>query len=108
MSRKSINITDNTETVTLLLAEGNPGGLTILARILESRGLVGFDTLLHLDDMNIRGSQIWIGYKDYCKEDLNKFVEAVKRRDPEMVKLINDLDDGDEVAVIRSASFNRS
>jgi hypothetical protein len=56
----------------ILMAEGNPGALNVLIELEKSDNLVW---AMHLDDMNIRGTQIWLGYKDYCKQDLNKFVE---------------------------------
>ena len=61
--------------------------------------------ILNLDDMNIRGSQVWLGYKDHCGEDIEKFVQCAKNRDESMVEAINA--NSEEVAVRHGASFTR-
>lgn len=45
--------------------------------------------ILDLDDMNIRGTQIWVGYSDYCGKDIAKFKELVRARDHKMIAHIN-------------------
>lgn len=71
------------------MSEGNPGAVSVLAAILKDDDL-GYITVLNLDDMNIRGAQIWIGFKDVCDGDLEKFVEKVKSRDEAMIAAINE------------------
>ena len=87
--RQSFAPGDTIMDVLLTMSEGNPGGMTVLGELLKSDANLGFWLVLDLDDMNIRGSQIWVGFKDHCKEDLHTFIAAVRRRDPEMVKTIN-------------------
>jgi len=97
------------------IAEGNPGAATVIAELLKPEWEDGMMKLLHLDDMNIRGSQIWVGYKDYCGEDINAFREAIAARDPLMIAKINEecyhpdleYDGYKEEAVHNGASFNR-
>lgn len=74
--------------ILVLMAEGNPGALNVLAALVKS-GEDGIMIPLHLDDMNIRGTQIWVGFKDYCKQDLNAFIKAVSERDEKMLAHIN-------------------
>ena len=88
VTRKKITIHDTVFDVALKMAEGNPGAVTVITQILQDKEM-GLFRLLDLDDMNIRGSQIWVGYKDYCDEDLPSFVDAIKKRDSEMVNVIN-------------------
>lgn len=84
----------------ILMSEGNPGALTVLAEMFK-RGDNGIMAMLHLDDMNIRGSQVWVGYKDHCGHDLDKFLECIRERSPEMVQTINQICAGyGEIAVI--------
>lgn len=113
MIREKINLKDTSQEIIVKMAEGNPGGLSVLIDMLKANPLNLLE-MLSLDDMNIRGTQIWVGYKDYCGEDLEKFLAAVKSRDPEMVKVINDtcIYDNEfgkfiEVAVTHGASFER-
>ncbi len=45
--------------------------------------------VLALDDMNLRGWQIWVAWKDHCKADMPTFLKALAERDPEMVATVN-------------------
>jgi len=95
------------------MAEGNPGAATVMGQMLK----LDRDNILHiisLDDMNIRGQQVWVGYKDHCEENMDKFIEAIKARDSEMVDTINknciyqsEYGSFTERAVCNGASFNR-
>ena len=108
MKREKINLFDNGMDVLIKMSEGNPGGLSILAEL--SKKEMGTIYLLGLDDMNIRGWQIWYGYKDYCKSNLDTFIDAIKKRDSDMVDKINEqaiMDQSPERAVTSGASFNR-
>lgn len=86
--REEIGFNKSTMDCLVAMAEGNPGAITVLSEILQKdpHGLI---TVLHLDDMNIRGPQIWVGYKDFCGQDIHKFIECVKNRDGEMIDAIN-------------------
>ncbi len=94
------------------MSEGNPGAVSVLAQISNKDPVMGgFMELLSLDDMNIRGTQIWVAYKDFAKEDIDIFLEAVKKRDSKMVDEVNkqgQMGNHDHVAVTSGASFNRS
>jgi hypothetical protein len=59
-------------------------------RIIEGDTDEGVLDILHLNDMNMRGSQIWVGYKDYCGEELSRFLECVRAHDPAMVAKVNE------------------
>lgn len=110
--REPINLMENTKAVLIKMSEGNPGAITVLM------GLIGRDdpsalmTVLSLDDMNMRGGQIWVGYKDYCGEDIEKFAQCINDRDSGMVAVVNSEcfvpgEEGyGEKAVTAGASFN--
>lgn len=72
------------------LAEGNPGAVTVLSQIARQRPNESDDLFDTLAAMNLRGSRIWLGYKDYCGEDLTEFISCVESGDEEMIALIND------------------
>ena len=85
--RKEINVTASTMDMLLLISEGNPGAATVLAQLMkEDNGIL---LVLGLDDMNIRGTQIWIGFKDYCKNDMKRFAECILKREAGMIEKIN-------------------
>ena len=109
MSREKIGLMSTGMDTMVVMSEGNPGALSVLAELMKSDELAMID-ILHLDDMNIRGWQIWVGYKDHCGEDLSKFRQCIKDRDEGMVETINkkaaQMEDS-ELAVQQGASFTR-
>jgi hypothetical protein len=101
--RKKIELNDTMLDIVTKMAEGNPGALSVLVEIIKRNDII--DNILSLDDMNIRGCQIWVGYKDYCNKDIEKFVSSIKNRDPLMVKTINKNSGIEEVAVTHGGSW---
>jgi hypothetical protein len=87
--RKALQLTDTFEQFMMKMSEGNPGALTVLMQIVDRDPALGMLQILNLDDMNMRGCQIWVGYKDHCGEDIDRFIEAMKSRDPQMVEVVN-------------------
>lgn len=87
------------------MSEGNPGAITVMMQLINRDQMGGFMRILDLDDMNIRGSQVWIGYKDHCGQDIEKFEAAVSARDPAMVETINRNSGPGEQAVTSGASY---
>jgi len=103
--RIPIKLTDTMMETMTKMSEGNPGALRVLMELFTSENWL---PILGLDDMNIRGWQVWVGYKDYCKCDLDLFVKKIKERSSEMVDVINDEArrmDSSLLAVTRGASF---
>lgn len=87
------------------MSEGNIGAHAVLMEIMGNDPGMGFMTVLNLDDMNMRGEQIWEARKLF--ETPEAFVEAVKKRDPAMVEHVNKTctDIGGELAVTSGASY---
>lgn len=107
-ARPKLDLNDTMIDTIMKMADGNPGaivGLTSMLKADKTGGLL----LLDLDDMNIRGSQIWEAYKYLYNGDGEKFAEAVSKRDPKMVDFINQelASVGGEKAVTGGASFDR-
>jgi hypothetical protein len=48
------------------MAEGNPGAATILVSLLTGDPHRDFDRLLFLDDLNLRGSALWLARRPGC------------------------------------------
>ena len=92
------------------MSEGNPGGLTTMMKLIEHAGSgPGLMLVLDLDDMNMRGPQIWVGYKYYCDGDIAKFAKAVRARDPKLVRFVNEeegMKDFEHRAVTSGGSFS--
>ena len=108
-AREKIDINDTMIETYMKMAEGNPGAMTAMGALTREDPMA-FMLILGLDDMNIRGSQIWQVYKYYCNEDVEKFKEVIHNRDADMVQYINEQNaaEGQEKAVSGGASFDRS
>lgn len=92
----------------LTMGEGNPGALAVLMQLLENPDFKeSVHIILSMDDMNIRGSQIWVAFKDHCKQDLELLKKLVLARDKELIATVNKECPGAEKAVMGGASFKR-
>lgn len=107
---KSMKVVD----LLVTMAEGNPGAATVLAQMMNfdpQNPTACLLNVLSLDDMNMRGSQIWVAYKYYCDHNLDRFIACVNTRDQGMVDKVNAMTHAtgaaDEPAVTRGASFSR-
>ncbi|KKM25240.1 hypothetical protein LCGC14_1597050 [marine sediment metagenome] len=99
--RAPIDMMGTTSDVVYQMSEGIiRAGVVLTALITEGHPLL----IASLDDMNIRGSQIWIGYKDHCGEKIQNFIQCIQDRCPDMVNTIN-AEYLEEQAVTDGASF---
>ena len=107
-ARPKLDLNDTMLDTIMKMTDGNPGAIVGLTSLLKADKTGGM-LLLGLDDMNIRGSQIWEAYKYLYNEDGEKFANAVSKRDPKMVDFINQelASVGAEKAVTGGASFDR-
>jgi hypothetical protein len=85
--RKNLNISSPAVDILTTMAEGNPGAIRVLTELMRKQS--GMETILNLDDMNIRGGQIWIAYSDYADSDLGKLIVAASQRKAELVAMVN-------------------
>ena len=77
--------------IIMAMAERNPGALSVMMDVTNSCGPIVLSTVaMWLDMAGIYGSDIWVGYKDHCNHDIQKFVECVADADPDMLKTINE------------------
>lgn len=83
-----IKLTMSVPDCIISVVDGNPGALRVCMNLLENNEL-GFADLLHLDDMEIYGSDIWLCYKDICRENLEMLKVKIKDRSikDELIKL---------------------
>lgn len=100
--RKQLDLSGSVTDAMLTMAEGNVGALTVLQKLIKADALFA---ALHLDDMNMRGPQIWVAYKDHCDGDLEVFINHIKARDDAMIETVNKNSGISEVAVKRNASM---
>lgn len=68
-----------------IMAEGNRGAGNVLDMIVDYDPFL----LLDLDDMNMRGVQVWHAYLGYCQGNFPRFCFSVKSRSDQMVAWVN-------------------
>lgn len=85
--RKKIRMDMSIMDVCLLMSEGNPGALSVLAQLMKEEN--GLFIILDLDDMGIRGSQIWVAYKDGCDSSIEKLKAFCRDRTQSIVDIVN-------------------
>jgi hypothetical protein len=88
--REPLDLADSLTDVVFKMSEGNPGAVNVLSQILNKDQMAGMMNILSLDDMNMRGPQIWVGYKDHCGEDIDTFINKIRGRDLQMLKAVNE------------------
>ena len=83
--KERIEITDSTMDIIVKMAEGSPGAVTVLTRMLKDGAKIdpqsfagGVGAVLGLDTHKIYGSRIWMLYKDVCGEDLTKTLAVLR------------------------------
>ena len=75
-----------------MMSEGNPGALNALVlayKECEAHPTAFFKLIMSLDDMNMRGCQIHVAFKDYAENDVAKFIADVTGRSEKMVEAVN-------------------
>lgn len=87
--RKKITQFTSTMEAVINLSCNNPGAVTVMMELIKENEDLSTHRMLMLDDMNLAGSSLWIAYKDYCKQDINKLIGKIKERNGEMVDYIN-------------------
>lgn len=80
-----IGLHNTLQDVVRYVTEGNPGALRVCMEILRNDKIIdpdsampGLGTLLGLYDMDIKGSKIWVLFKDICKCKLSHFLGLLR------------------------------
>lgn len=89
MNRENFSLNENIEDILFKMSEGNLGALNVLMQIMATSDQF-FSHLLLLDDMNIRGTQIWLGYKDFSGSDVEVFMKNIETQNADMIICINE------------------
>ncbi len=79
--RTELHHQDEWKDVLVKMSEGNPGGLQAMIQMIKTDQARGCGCVLLLDDMNIRGTQIWICFSNVCGQDallLMDFIEDAR------------------------------
>ncbi len=85
MSRIPLTKSMDMEITINIMAEGHQPTKKLLKICVDVDPIL----LLHCDDMNLRGLQIWAAYYGWCDGIFDRFRVAVTTRDPAMVGYVN-------------------
>lgn len=87
-THERIELNDSWPDILVKMCEGNPGALSVLARLLTEcekvelgSPLGPLQVFLAIDSAAIYGSNIWLLWKDVCGEDMPRFIAAVRALD---------------------------
>ena len=98
--RESLDITADIHWVVAQMSEGHPGAEMILNRLFD-RG----DTFLRnfcdtLNDMNVRGFQLWVIFDQCCDADDRKLINSILERDPAVVSFVNSVCEDNKMDIV--------
>ena len=69
----------------MVMADGNPGAITVMMHIIEKSKIIDPDdilapigAILALDTHDIYGPRIWMFFKDVCKQNLNHMLGLLR------------------------------
>ncbi len=86
--RKKANKSRDTFELLSIMSEGDALSYLVLGTILSGKNFGGIRTVLRIDDMNMRGSQISAGFA-YCDYNMQLFCKKVKEKDTKMILAVN-------------------
>ncbi len=72
----------------LEVGEGNPGALNVIKLLLD-QGLPGAVCFASAYHMKLWGSKLWVAYKDYAGQDVNKLIGALIDQDETLLETVN-------------------
>lgn len=83
MHETRITLMDTPLTAIVKLAEGNPGAVSVLGRVMTEGGKIDPDSkpfliLLNLDTLGLYGPRVWMLYKDVCGERLDRTLAVLR------------------------------
>ncbi len=74
---EKINLDMSFMQMIMVMGEGNPGAITVLANMMNDDPIMGPIRILHLDHYEIRGSKLWMLFKDCCGQNLEKMYRTL-------------------------------
>jgi hypothetical protein len=88
-TRKSLTLESNLASMSSILADGNMAAFTLLLSMARDGDYMDtMLTFLGIDDLNLRGEQVYVAFK-HCNSDIPTFVEAVGKRDQALIDAVN-------------------
>jgi hypothetical protein len=87
------------------MSEGYSGSEDVLLLIFE-HARSPLDVILSLDDMNMRGPQIWHAFHNVCDGRIGELIRRVTEKDARLVAAVNIMTLGEpEQAIQKGASY---
>ncbi|MES1989238.1 MAG: hypothetical protein V4440_14635 [Pseudomonadota bacterium] len=111
MSKARIDLTDSGIDILMKMSDGNPGALTVIADLMKKESSIdpdsifsqfGISTILSMDTHGIYGSDIWILFKDICKQNLVNVIGLLR------AVQLGFLGEGELLSFIRNQSIEQT
>lgn len=72
-----ITLEMNVQQALMAMCGTNPGALSVIMDLFQKVGNDAIWLLFHMDYAGIYGPDIWIAYKDVCKQDLDSLIKLI-------------------------------
>lgn len=82
--KSRLDLHDNLINIFMKMSDGNPGAITVLTRMMKEAPKYDKhqpNFIMHivmLDSFQVYGWKIWVLWKDFCKEDPESFIMAIR------------------------------
>jgi len=85
MQKERIELSDSILDIVTKMSNGNPGAISVIIKIIKHGAEIDPDsfcgslgTIFNLDREGIYGSDLWLFYKDVCKENIVNVVGVLR------------------------------
>jgi len=89
--RHKIQFDGDIQAVMREVSEGHPGTMSLLQTMFDRGDDALRELCVNLDDMNMRGKQVWVAYSQCCDNTIDLFFKMVNERDPGMIIYVNSM-----------------
>lgn len=81
-ARAPLSLDMSLQAAVLVMSERHAGAIVALGTLLRGcTELQAWARLLAMDEMSIRGANIWAALKEYCRDNADTFLSALEKRD---------------------------
>lgn len=88
MERVPLRVGITVKEAIMTLSEGNPGSINVMCQFLHLPECA--ELLMTLDEMNLRGRQIFVAYRLGSNQNMLQFIDNLKQRNQLMCDIVND------------------
>jgi hypothetical protein len=79
-----ISQSDNTTTIMMKMANGNPDAMLVLLQLLAKSML----SIFAAEEMGLRGAALCVAYEEYAYRNIDVLIQGLKTNDPMLTAII--------------------